>query len=65
MPDSAAHYGGKLYVLTNEGPCSAATLFPATVMRSHRGLIIGRETRTAYHYMTALKFADICLPTRG
>ncbi len=32
------------------------------VMRSHRGLIIGRETRTAYHYMTALKFADICLP---
>lgn len=62
MPDSAAHYGGKLYVLTNEGSCSAATLFPATVMRSHRGLIIGRETRTAYHYMTALKFADICLP---
>lgn len=37
-------------------------LFPAMVMRSHHGLIIGRETRTAYHYMTALKFADICLP---
>ena len=31
-------------------------------MYSHRGLIIGRETRTAYHYMTALKFVDICLP---
>ncbi len=62
LPDSAAHYGGKLYVLTNELSSSASTLFPAMVMRSHRGLIIGRETRTAYHYMTALKFADICLP---
>lgn len=62
MPDSVAHYGGKLYVLINENSCSAATLFPANVLRSHRGLIIGRETRTAYHYMTALKFADICLP---
>ncbi len=61
-PDSAAHYGGRLYVLTNEMSSSAATLFPAMVMRSHRGLIIGRETRTAYHYMTALKFADISLP---
>lgn len=62
MPDSVAHYGGKLYVLVNEGSCSAATLFPANVIRSHRGLVIGRETRTAYHYMTALKFVDICLP---
>ena len=62
MPDSVAHYGGKLYVLVNEGSCSAATLFPANVIRSHRGMVIGRETRTAYHYMTALKFVDICLP---
>ena len=62
MPDSVAHYGGKLYVLINENSCSAATLFPANVLRSHRGLVIGRETRTAYHYMTALKFVDICLP---
>ena len=62
MPDSVAHYGGRLYVLVNENSCSAATLFPANVLRSHRGLIIGRETRTAYHYMTALKFVDICLP---
>lgn len=62
MPDSVAHYGGKLYVLINENSCSAAMLFPANVLRSHRGLVIGRETRTAYHYMTALKFVDICLP---
>lgn len=62
MPDSAVHYGGRLYVLADERSCSAATLLPAMVMRSHRGVIVGRETRTAYHYMTALKFADICLP---
>lgn len=62
MPDSVAHYGGKLYVLTNEISASASTLFPAAVVRSHRGVVVGRETRTAYHYMTALKFVDICLP---
>lgn len=62
MPDSAAHYGDRLYVLVNENSCSAAALFAAHVLYSHRGLVIGRETRTAYHYMTALKFVDICLP---
>lgn len=61
-PDSAVQYSGKLYVLINEMSCSAATLFPAIIMRSHRGVLVGRETRTAYHYMTALKFADMCLP---
>lgn len=62
MPDSLVTYGGKLYVLTNENSCSAATLFPANVLRSHRGVIVGRETRTAYSHMTALKFADFMLP---
>ena len=49
-------------MLTNENSCSAATLFPALLVRNHRGVIVGRETRTAYHYMNALKFADIRLP---
>lgn len=62
MPDSLVTYGGKLYVLTNENSCSAATLFPANVLRSNRGVIVGRETRTAYSHMTALKFADFMLP---
>ena len=62
MPDSVVAYSGKLYVLVNENSCSAATLFPANILRSHRGIIIGRETRTAYSYMTALKFADFILP---
>lgn len=61
-PDSTINYKGKIYILTNENSCSAATLFPALLVRNHRGVIIGRETRTAYHYMNALKFADIRLP---
>lgn len=61
-PDSTTHYGGRLYVLINEGSCSAATIFPATILRNHRGVIVGRETATAYHFMNAMKFADIRLP---
>lgn len=56
------HYGGRLYILTNENSISAATLFPSIMVRAHRGVSVGRETRTAYHYMTAMKFADIVLP---
>lgn len=62
VPDSATHYGGRLYVLINEGSASAATIFPAVILRNHRGVIVGRETATAYHFMNAVKFADIRLP---
>lgn len=62
LPDSTTHYPGRLYVLINEGSCSAATMFPASILRNHRGVIVGRETTTAYHFMNALKFADIRLP---
>lgn len=62
LPDSTTHYGGRLYVLINENSCSAATIFPAMILRNHRGMIVGRETATAYHFMNALKFADIRLP---
>ncbi len=58
-PDSTVQYHGKIYVLTNAGSCSAATIFPAEILRNRRGVVVGRETATAYHYMTALKFADI------
>lgn len=61
-PDSTINYKGKIYVLTNENSISAATLFPALVVRNHRGVIVGRETRTAYHFMNALKFDDVKLP---
>lgn len=57
-----AIYKGKIYVLTNEGSISAATDFPAHLVRAGRAKTIGRETATAYHYMTALKFARLFLP---
>jgi len=62
LPDPEIHYGGKIYVLTNGHSYSAATLFPAVLVRNRRGVSVGRETGTGYHYMTALKFADIRLP---
>ena len=55
-------YKGKIYVLTNEGSISAATDFPAHLVRAGRAKTIGRETATAYHYMTAMKFARLFLP---
>lgn len=62
LPDAQVHYDGKVYVLTNGSSFSAATLFPAVLVRNRRGVSVGRETGSGYHYMTALKFADIQLP---
>ncbi len=61
-PDSLVNYKGRVYILTNETSVSAATYFPAFLVRNHRAVTVGRETKTGYHYMTALKFADILLP---
>lgn len=61
-PDSALHYGGRLYVLIDETSQSAATDFPAQLVRCGRAKTIGRETGTGYHYMTAVKFAHFSLP---
>lgn len=61
-PDPKINYRGRLYVLVNENSWSAATLFPALVVRNHRGVVVGRETPTAYHFMNAQKFVDIRLP---
>lgn len=61
-PDSLIHYDGRVYVLTNGHSYSAATLLPSVLVRNRRAVTVGRETGTAYHYMTALKFADIVLP---
>ena len=62
FPDSAMHYGGRLYVLIDETSQSAATDFPAQLVRCGRAKTIGRETGTGYHYMTAVKFAHLSLP---
>lgn len=62
VPDSLVHYPGKVYILTSDQSCSAATVFASVLVRNHRAVTVGRETGTAYHYMTASKFADIQLP---
>jgi hypothetical protein len=60
--DSLINYKGRIYMLTNENSVSAATLFPAMLVRNHRGVTVGRETRSAYHFMNALKFVEVRLP---
>lgn len=62
VPDSATNYKGRVYVLVNERSASAAASIAALVMKEGRGTIIGRETRTSYHHMTAEKFAETLLP---
>ena len=62
LPDSALHYSGHLFVLIDETSQSAATDFPAQLVRCGRAKTIGRETGTGYHYMTAMKFAHLSLP---
>jgi hypothetical protein len=62
QPDSLVHYGGKLYLLTDETSISAATMFPALLVRNRRAVTVGRETLSGYHYMTAYKFLNLMLP---
>ena len=62
FPDSLTNYKGRIYMLTNEHSVSAASAFPGLLVRNHRGVTVGRETRNAYHYMTAYKKVRIKLP---
>ena len=57
-----ALYTGRVYVLINANSASASTEFAGIMKRNARGYVIGRETKTAYHTMNALKFAEIGLP---
>lgn len=61
-PDSFSNFKGKLYVLTNEKSFSAAAIFAALVYKQKRGVLIGRETGSAYYQMNAEKFANLSLP---
>lgn len=54
-------YRGRIYVLINGMSASASTLFAGIIKRNKRGYIVGRETKTAYHFMNAERFADIQL----
>lgn len=61
-PDSAVNYRGRLYILTDETSCSAASLFPSVLVRNRRAVTVGRETQTCYHFMTAMKYNEVRLP---
>lgn len=52
-------YNGRLYVLTDCGSASASAFLAGTVKRNCRGYIVGRETMSAYHCETCMKFASI------
>ena len=54
-------YNGRLYVLTDSHSASASAFLAGTVKRSCRGYIVGRETKSAYHCETCVKFANIQL----
>lgn len=61
-PSAKASYKGKIAVLTNGSSISAATTFPALLVKNNRAVTVGRETGSAYHFMSAIKFAEIILP---
>lgn len=62
MPDSSHQYTGRVYVLTNGKSLSCATVFPAVLVRNRRGVSVGRETGSAYHFINAFELAQIILP---
>ena len=61
-PDSLVNYKGRLYLLTNETSFSASTCFAGWVKKQNRGVIVGRETGSAYHQMKAENFKQYLLP---
>lgn len=64
-PDSLVNYKGRLYVLTNEASFSASTSFAGYVKKQNRGVMVGRETGSAYHQMKAEHFTQYLMPASG
>lgn len=58
-------YHGRLYVFINSSSKSAASEFAGCLARNRSAYLVGRETGTAYHYMKALKFANVSLANSG
>ena len=55
-------YNGRLYVLIDSRSASASAFLAGAVKRNDRGYVVGRETMSAYHTETCIKFANIYLP---
>lgn len=60
-PCDSIHFSGKIYVLTNELSISAASIFAGLIHKYKRGVIVGRETGSAYQQLNAVKFANVNL----
>ena len=54
-------YNGRLYVLIDSRSASASAFLAGALKRNDRGYIVGRETMSAYHTETCIKFANISL----
>jgi hypothetical protein len=61
LPDSVISYRGAIYMLTNASSYSAATDFPGCLVHNGRAISVGQETGSAYHFITAVHFANIYL----
>lgn len=61
-PDTVHHFGGTLYVLTNEQTSGVGSRLAAMVRRDGRGLIVGRETNTPYYSTTVGPNLEVELP---
>lgn len=61
-PDSVVNYKGRIYLLTNESSFSASSLFAGWLKKENRGVVVGRETGSAYHQMNATHFSQYALP---
>ena len=54
-------YNGRLYVLIDSRSASASAFLAGAIKRNDRGYVVGRETMSAYHCETCIKFANISL----
>jgi C-terminal processing protease CtpA/Prc len=61
-PNKDYPYRGQLYVITNGGSFSAASIFPASMQAHKRGPIIGRETGGGFFGCTAWMIPYVTLP---
>lgn len=64
-PCDSIHFAGRVYVLANELSISAASIFAGLVHKYKRGVIVGRETGSAYQQLNAVKFANVNLKNTG
>jgi hypothetical protein len=64
-PNQDFHFGGTVYVLTNEYSFSASAVFAGMMVKYNRGIIVGRETGSTYYQLNAEKFARVMLAGTG